>query len=67
MENAEQEPERGTESVRDPLRREGADGRPRRKLTYTECLEPPVADDVGHDLSGSATQRDPDPALVGAF
>ena len=27
----------------------------------------PVANDIGHDLSGSTTQRDPYPAFVGAL
>ena len=42
MDNADQELERGDESVRDHLRREIPDGRAEPKLIYTDCLELPA-------------------------
>lgn len=42
MDNADLKLERGDEPVRDHVRRSSPDGRTQPKLTYTECLEPPM-------------------------
>ncbi|MET0647617.1 MAG: hypothetical protein ABW208_13455, partial [Pyrinomonadaceae bacterium] len=41
MDDADQELERGAQSVRDPVRGASADGRAQLKPTYTDRLEPP--------------------------